>query len=74
MDTTDDAEQWVYYGMLACLLNECEDEHAWASNMSVQADFAYRLEVFEDGDDEMYAWLARTQNPGDRDKTKRRLT
>lgn len=68
----NDLDQWLVYGMFACLLNECDEEHGLASLMSTEADGEGMLEEFEDGDDAMYAWLAATYNPGDKDRRVKR--
>lgn len=55
----NDLDQWLMYGMLACLMRECDEEHVVAEWMATEADGEEMLEEFEKGVDEMYAWLCR---------------
>jgi len=68
----NDHDQWLYYGMFACIVEECEDDHGLFCLMCTEADGEGILEEFEDGEEEMYEWLADTFNPGGRDKRVKR--
>lgn len=68
----NDCDQWTYYGMFACLMDECEDDHGFACLMCTEADGEGMLEEFEDGEEEMYEWLAYKYNPGNRNKSIKR--
>lgn len=58
-------EQMYTYGMFVCLINEHEHDAELVDLMFEEVEHlgGDLVRVFEDGDEEMYAWLAETFNP-----------